>query len=151
MIDGWHFNSNFLDSSEVCSFKTRKSQRLVLNWNSSWLNTWAHKCLFILNCHITIIFWNVLLDIIHKYTHGHMSSIGKVDPPFQKHMWAIHGNHELKVIEEIKSLSKLNENIIFPELFKVTADIIVYKNKLFSKWNNIMVKSSTLNQDLCMN
>ena len=39
-----------------------------------------------------------------------MSSKDKVDPPFQKHMWAIHSNHELEVIEKIKYLSKLNKD-----------------------------------------
>ena len=37
---------NCLDSFEVCSFKTRKSQGLSLSWNSNQLTTWAHKCQF---------------------------------------------------------------------------------------------------------
>ena len=35
---------DFLDGSEIGSFKRRKSQGWSLNWNSSHLNTWAHKC-----------------------------------------------------------------------------------------------------------
>jgi hypothetical protein len=29
---------------KMLSFKTRKSQRLTLSWNSSQLSTWTHKC-----------------------------------------------------------------------------------------------------------
>ena len=36
---------NVLDGSDVCSFKTRKSQGSPLSWNSSQLINWAHKCL----------------------------------------------------------------------------------------------------------
>ena len=35
-----------LDGSDVCSFKTRKSQGLPLSSNSSQLSNWAHKCYF---------------------------------------------------------------------------------------------------------
>ena len=46
---GHDLNQKNSDSSEVDSFKTRKTQGLTLCWNSNQLSTWAHKCNYAYN------------------------------------------------------------------------------------------------------
>ena len=40
---------HLMESSEVCSFKTRKSLGLPLIWNSRQLSTWVHKCHYVVD------------------------------------------------------------------------------------------------------